>query len=168
MDTIADKYYLKAVDSYPYNLEEAIESLKYALSYDNGHVGANWLMGKLYAEQLLDYSQAEGYYQRAMASDPRNMKVCLDYILLLIIIREYIKAEKLIGYTKGLQGADLASIFYLEGLIFEYQREYDKAIQSYEDALLESYNEEYSNHMNGIIKRIKAKQKLKKKTPSVK
>ena len=44
MDTLADKYYLKAVDSYPHNLEESVESLTLALSYDGEHVGANYLM----------------------------------------------------------------------------------------------------------------------------
>ncbi|MEN8119440.1 MAG: hypothetical protein ABFS35_03800 [Bacteroidota bacterium] len=30
--TLADQYYIKAIDNYPYNLEESIENLNYALS----------------------------------------------------------------------------------------------------------------------------------------
>ena len=166
MDTLADIYYLKAVDSYPYDLEEVMESLKYALSYDNDHVGANFLMGKFYAEQLRDYTQAESYYQIALAGDPRSEVVCHEYILLLITMKEYGKAEKLIGYAKSLKGVDLARIYHHEGLILEHHHDYDKAVQSYENALLESYNDEFSNYMDTVIKRVKAKIKLKKKTSS--
>jgi tetratricopeptide (TPR) repeat protein len=167
MDTLADTYYLRAVDAYPYELEGVIESLKLALSYDSEHVGANYLMGKLYAEQLNDYARAESYYQVALAGDPRNEKVCLDYCLLIITLRDYGRAEKLIGYTRGLPGVDMASIYYLEGLVHEYHREYDSAIQSYEDALLESYNDEFTNNINSVINRVKSKKKLRKKTASV-
>jgi tetratricopeptide (TPR) repeat protein len=166
MDTLADKYYLKAVDSYPYDLEEVVESLKYALSYDNEHVGANYLMGKIYAEQLHNYDEAESYYQIAMAADPRNETVCLDYVLLLITMKEFGKAEKLIGYTRSLKGVDLARVYHREGLIQEYQYAYDKAIQLYEKATLDCYNEEFSGYLDATLRRVKAKQKLKKKTSS--
>ena len=166
MDTLADKYYLKAVDLYPFNLEDVVESLKFALSYDNDHVGANHLMGKIYAEQLHDYAKAESYYQIAMAGDPRNENVCLDYILLFITIKEFGKAEKLIAYTRSFKGVDLARILHHEGLIQESQHKYDLAVQLYEQAFLESYNEEYSKFMEAAINRVNAKQKLKKKTSS--
>ena len=103
----------------------------------------------------------------AMAIDPRHENVCMDYILLLIVMTEFGKAKKLIEYTRGLKGVDLARIYHLEGLIHEYQHDYDKAIDSYEYALLESYNDEYTRQMEAIIKRVKAKQKLKKKPASV-
>ena len=167
MDTIADTYYMRARDAYPYELEGVIESLKLALSYDSEHVGANYLMGKLYMEQLHDHARAESYFQAAMAGDPRNEMLCLDYAMLLVSMRECGKAEKVSGYNKGLKGYDRASVYYLEGLILEFHREYDKALVYYEDALLESYNEEFTTNMNGVINRVKAKKKLKRKTASV-
>ncbi|MCG8582088.1 MAG: hypothetical protein MI866_19340 [Bacteroidales bacterium] len=45
MSTLADQYFIKALDQYPYSLEEAIENLGYALSQDGEHSGANYLMG---------------------------------------------------------------------------------------------------------------------------
>ena len=165
MDTLADQYYLKAVDLYPYNLEEFMENLRFALSYDNEHVGANYLLGKFYAEQLHDYNRAEGYYQVAMAGDPHNENLCFDYVLLFITMKEFGKAEKLLGYVRSFKGVDLARIYHHEGLIHEYHHAYDLALQSYENAQLESYNEEFSGYMNTVIKRVNAKQKLKNKTP---
>jgi hypothetical protein len=101
-----------------------------------------------------------------MAGDPRNETVCQDYVLLLITMKEFGKAEKLIAYTRSLRSVDLARVFYHEGLILEYHHEYDKALQSYENAVLESYNDEFSNYLDSVIKRVKAKQKLKKKASS--
>jgi hypothetical protein len=37
--TAADKYYLKAKDYYPYEIEEALEALEYGLSADETHAG---------------------------------------------------------------------------------------------------------------------------------
>ena len=163
MDTLADQYYVKAMDSYPFSLEEAIENLNFALSYDNGHVGANYLMAKFCMEQIFDYEQAEGYFKRAMGSDPYNQNVCMDYAMLLINMREFGKADKLIEFILGFKGVDLARVYHLVGVQYEYKHQYDKAIQYYEDALLEAYNEEVSNALEGEIKRVKAKQKIRKK-----
>ncbi|MBP6238275.1 MAG: hypothetical protein KA270_13100 [Saprospiraceae bacterium] len=46
-----DRYLVKALDAYPYNLEEAIESLDYALSGDNNNAATLCLYGRVYAEQ---------------------------------------------------------------------------------------------------------------------
>jgi tetratricopeptide (TPR) repeat protein len=166
MDTLADQYYVKAVDSYPFDLEESIENLNYALSYDNDHVGANYLMGKLYMEQFQEYDRAEIHFQAALASDPYNKGVCLDYIALLIIMKEFGKAEKLIDFTLGFKDIDLAGLYHLVGLHCEYQHQYDQAIIFYEDAILESYNEEATGVLEGEIKRVKAKQKLRNRKAS--
>lgn len=166
MNSLADQYYLKAVGFYPHSLENVMESLRFALSYENDHVGANHLMGKVYAEQFGDYYMAESYYQTAMASDPRNENVCLDYALLSITMKEFGKAEKLIAYARTIRGVDLARILYHQGLIEEVQHDYDKAIQLYEQAILESYNDEYAKFMDAAIQRVNAKQKLKRRTYS--
>lgn len=163
MDTLADQYYVKAMDSYPFSLEEAVENLNFALSYDNEHVGANYLMAKLYMELIFDFEQAESYFKRALGSDPYNQNVCLDYALLLLNMKEFEKAEKLIEFVLGFKDADLARVYHLVGVQCEYQHQYDKAIMYYEDALLEAYNEEITNALEGEIKRVKAKQKLRKK-----
>lgn len=166
MDTLADQYYLKAMDNYPWDLEEVVENLTYALSYDNEHVGANSLMGKFYMEQIHDYALAESYFQAALATDPRNLNVCLDYGVLLIMMKAFGKAERVIEYLMGFKDADLARVNHLIGLFYEYQYQYESAIAFYEDAIFESYNEEATNHLNGEIKRVKEKQKLRKKPAS--
>jgi hypothetical protein len=98
-----------------------------------------------------------------MASDPYNQDVCMDYIMLLIIMKEYGKAEKLIDFTLSFKGVDLGRLYHLVGLHCEYQHQYDKAIVYYEDSLLEAYNDKVTEFLEGEIKRVKSKQKLRNK-----
>lgn len=46
MGVTTDKYIFQALDAYPYNLEETVESLNYALSYDDKNAVALCLMGE--------------------------------------------------------------------------------------------------------------------------
>lgn len=163
MNTIADQYYIKALGQYPYDLEEAIENLNYALSYNQEHIGANYLMGKLHQEQLNQYATAEDYYVTAMACDPHNHNVCLDYILLLILLKEFDKASALISYTQKLKGVDISKIKASKALIHENNNKYKKALKMYQKALLDVYDEELLTKIQEDIKRVKMKKKLKAK-----
>ncbi|TKG94312.1 tetratricopeptide repeat protein [Puteibacter caeruleilacunae] len=164
MNTLADKYYIKALDQYPYSLDEAIENLHYALSHNKEHIGANNLMGKLCLEQLNNYHDAEEYFLIALANDPENMNVCMDYTMLLIKLKEYKKAEKLIQYALGIKGIDISKINGLKGLIMEHQQRYKEALKLYKAALLDAYDEERITQLNDDIKRVKMKKKMVEKS----
>ena len=168
MNTIADQYYIKALDQYPYSLEEAIENLGYALSHNNEHPGANYLMGKLHQEQMNNYIKAEEYYLRAMAGNPEDINVCMAYIMVLIILKEYNKAQKLIEYANKLKGVDLSRTLSLQALIHEYQRDYDGALSLLKQSRLEVYNDDCMTHLNNEIKRVKTKKKFVEKQQSKK
>jgi hypothetical protein len=87
--TIADTYFLKAQDNYPWELEEMIESLNYALSYDEDHAEANCLIARFQAEQLKNYKAVEYYFESALASDPLSLNTCKFYCDLLIELRDF-------------------------------------------------------------------------------
>ncbi|MCW3788176.1 hypothetical protein [Plebeiibacterium sediminum] len=168
MSTLADQYYIKALDQYPYSLEEAIENLGYALSQNNEHCGANYLMGKLHQEYMHDYQKAEDYYSKALAGKPDDLNVCMAYILLLIITKEYIKAQKLIAYAEKLKGVDLSKTLSFQALIYESKHDYENALLLFKEARLEAYNEKAINHINSKIKRVKMKRKYINKTNNLK
>jgi len=67
--TQANFYFIKALDNYAYNFQEAIEALNFALSYDEEHAGAHCLMGRLCSEYLNTYDQAEVHFKRALFYD---------------------------------------------------------------------------------------------------
>ena len=164
MNTLADQYYIKALDLYPYNLEESIENLNYALSHNIEHAGANYLMGKLHKEQLNNLLKAEEYYIKSLACDPYNINACMDYILLLIILSEYQKAQKMISHTQKLKGIDQSKINSYEGMICEHKQQFTEALSHYNKALLEAYNDDYIEELNKNIKRVKMKRKILEKS----
>lgn len=155
--TLADTYYLKAMDSYPYDLEETIENLHYALSYNTEHANANCLMAKILTELFKDYASAEKYFEMALASDPNHLNACMDYAQLLIETAEYNKAEKLLTYARAIKGVDLAQLYYLEGLLYEYQKDYIKAIQLYKEALENAYDADFIYFIEDCTERVNKK-----------
>ena len=58
MGTLVNNYVFKALENYPYDLEEVMEALNYALSYDDKNTMALTLMGRVYAEKLFKYNDA--------------------------------------------------------------------------------------------------------------
>ena len=50
-----NKYYFQALDNFPYNMQETIEALIYALSYEGQNAESLCLLGRVYAEVLKDY-----------------------------------------------------------------------------------------------------------------
>lgn len=74
-----NRYVLKALDAYPYNLEEVSESLEYALSYDSEDTTALCLMGRMHGEILKDFEAAKNYFWKPL----RSMYMRLKYIRII-------------------------------------------------------------------------------------
>nr|WP_321221400.1 hypothetical protein [uncultured Psychroserpens sp.] len=96
MDTnLLNNYVLKAIDAYPYDLEETVENLNYALSYESHNPYALYLMGRLQAEQFGDYEKAKYYFAEALANKMDFIKVYPKYILVLIWNHDFDEAKKI-------------------------------------------------------------------------
>mgnify|MGYP001797413843 CR=1 FL=1 len=158
--TLADQYFLKAMDEYPFCLEETIENLNYALSYEDEHAGANHLMGKVYLEQFQNFELAEEYFITAIASDPFNLRTCEGYAKLMIRTKRYTEALKLLAFTKRQTGADLAEILKMEANICELQSQFDKAIDLLNQAIGESLDGDDIYDLRRQINRVKMKSEL--------
>ncbi|MFN3405556.1 MAG: hypothetical protein ACK40G_15760 [Cytophagaceae bacterium] len=157
MITIAEQYYIKALNLYPYSLDEFMEQIHYALSYDPEHAGANLLMGKMYMEQFQKYSEAEPYFQKALAGEPDNMFACERLAVLYIYLRAFDKAERVIRYWYTVQGACLAQVRYTEAMLCEYQRDYVRAKYLFEMAMMDTYNNDYMSFLEAEIDRVEKK-----------
>ena len=158
--TMADQYYIKAIDYYPYNLEEAVENLNYALSYDGEHAGANCLMGRLYGDYFKDYEKAEMYFQTALACDPAHAESCEHYGRLLLSLRSFSEARKLLDYASGLSGANLARILQLKALLSENQQEFAEARELLKKAMLQTFEEEFMLSLESDLARVEKKEHL--------
>ena len=162
MSNLLDKYLFQAMDAYPYNLEEAVESLSYALSYDDKNPVAICLMGQIYAENLSNYETAKTYYQEALAADMYALDVYPNYINVLLWNEDYEEAEKLIDFALTVKGTDKAVLYYQKGILFEQQKRYKKALKILKVAKEHAYNNHFICHIEGQEKRIKGKMPKKK------
>lgn len=91
-----DKHLFSALDNYPYNLLETIESLEYALSYNDKNTMALCLLGRIHAEKLMDYETAKEYFSEAISYNIYALKIYPHYIQTLILNEDFEEAEKLI------------------------------------------------------------------------
>ncbi len=164
MDThLLNNYVLKAIDAYPYDLEETVENLNYALSYESNNAYALFLMGKLQAEKIGDYETAKLYFAEALASKMDFQKVYPKYIQTLLWNDDLDEAQKLIDFALTIKGIDKGAIWDKQGQLFEIKQAYKKAIKAYKTAKVFGYNDSFINYTDDEISRIKSKLKPKKK-----
>ncbi|MBW1297335.1 tetratricopeptide repeat protein [Aquimarina litoralis] len=163
MSNLLDKYLFQALDAYPYNLEEAVESLNYALSYDDKNPIALCLMGQIYAENLRNYETAKEYYQQALAADMYALDVYPKYINVLLWNEDYNEAEKLIDFALTIKGTDKAVLYLKKGILLEQKQAYKAALKVLKTAKTYAYNNYFISDVEGDEKRIKDKMPKKKK-----
>lgn len=160
MKTI-DKYLSTALDNYPHSLEVTIESLDYALSYDDKNVTALLLYARVHAEQLMQHEEAKGYFERALASDVLSPAVYPYYIRTLIFNEDYDEAEKLIAFALTIKGINKADVLYARVVLFEKTAQFKKALKALKAVRLEVLHSCYDYYYNEAESRIKAKQKVR-------
>ena len=162
MDAKQNMYLFKALDAYPYDLEQAIEALEYALSYEPENAQALFLMGRVYSEQLQDFETAKNYFAEAMAQDMALPRLYVYYTYVLIANEDFEEASKLLEFAKTRKGLDQAQMHYLEGLIYEHKTDFKRAKRAYKLAKLLSVNNSFRGYLTSELDRIKDKQPKKK------
>lgn len=165
--SLANKYYLQAIDAYPFDLTEVLESLNYALSADPEHAGAHCLMGRLYSEQLKLFDKAEYHFEQALISDMNSVATFEHYSLLLIKLKEYSKAQRLLKHAYSIRGCNKSVLQHREALIFESQKKYSLAKKMMKTAYNVSYRENERNFLKNELERIKSKLNKRKKKKHV-
>lgn len=156
-------YLMKAIDAYPYSLEEALESLNYALSYEPNNARALSLMGKIQMEHIQDYRTAGEYFRRAMENDIDLPILYPDYVQNLLYAEEYEHAAELLHFAFRIKATDKARLFELQGQLLERQRKFREALESYRMAFELSVTSDSCDHMEDHIRRLKKKLPKKRK-----
>ena len=166
MATIADQYYLKALDSYPYDLEASLENVQYCLSYNEEHAAANCLMGRIYAYQLGDRQKAIYHYDMAISIDPELPSVYEGYSGLLISLNQLGKAERLLRYAIKIDGVEKSMIYQRMALILEKRKEYKLSkvylLNALESSIREQEVEKLKQELNRVKDKLKSRSKRKK------
>lgn len=157
-----DKYLFQALDSYPYCLEETIESLDYALSCDPKNVMALCLYGRVYAEQLCNYDMAKQYYQEALAADVYAVTVYPFYLNTLLLNEDYEEADKLISFALTVKGIHKVSIMFKKARLLERQNDVKGALKYLKQIKLQECDNSLSSCIEELETRLKAKKELLK------
>jgi len=165
-----DKYLIEAVDNYPYDVTQAVESLNYALSSNPSCPHALCLMGRVHAEQMQNYQEAIAYFEDALKEDVRMAKVYPHYASTLIDAGYHDEAIKAVDFAVSLKGADIGQLLYMKMIAFEHLKKYKKAVKLSKEAIENGYNECFIDKVKDAKARIKSKleanepNKKKKKT----
>lgn len=157
----ADKYVYKALDYYPFNLEETIESLDYALAYDENNPTALTLYGRLLSEQLQNHEGAKIYFEKALASNIHAIEVYLPFIELLIKNEDFDQAQQMIDFALKTKGTKKTPLLLKQVLILEILKKYKKASKVLKKAKSNLIDSDDNYLIEEIEKRLKLKSKSK-------
>ncbi len=157
-----DKYLFQAMDNYPYWLEGAIESLDYALSYDDTNTMALCLYARMQAEQLLNYDEAKNYFQQALGININAIEVYPYYIQTLLANEDFEEAEKLIDFALTIKGINKAEILMKKIQLQETKKAFKEAKKLLKEMKLTVVNNEYNYYLEETKTRIKEKLELLK------
>lgn len=152
-----DKYLFQALDNYPYWLEGTIESLDYALSYDDKNTTALCLYGRIHAEQLQDYEGAKNYFQQAISIDIHALEVYPHYIETLLLNEDFEEAQKLIDFALTIKGVKKVEIKLKLVSLFERQLAFKKALKLLKKVKLELIASDHNYQIEETEKRLKSK-----------
>lgn len=157
-----DKYLFQAMDSYPYCLEETIESLEYALSYDSRNTTALCLYARIQAEQLFNYEEAKRYFQEALSINIYAIEIYPFYIQTLLWNEDFEEASKLIDFALTIKGINKAEILMKKIQFLEIKREFKKLKKIIKKMKLNVVSNDYHYAIAEIEKRIKDKTEILK------
>ncbi len=168
MNLTKNKYYFEALDNYPYNLQDCLEALNYALAYEPEDADALCLMGRIYAEQLRNYETAKLYFEEALRSDLNNVTVPEHYIKCLLNNEDYAEAEKLIAFALEIKSIDKANILYYKSLLYERKSDFKNALKLIKEAKNYCFNQGCSDFLKDREKFVKSKMPKTKSKPKTK
>lgn len=157
-------YLIKAIDSYPYDIETCYESLSYALSYDDENPAAHCLMGRLHMEYFKSLPDAETSFEQALASNLGYLETYYPYIFCLIEMEKYKKAASFIEFALKQKSINKAWIYELQAQLNEAQMEFKDAIKAVDISLLHVKNDDDERRMTRFKERLEKKLKLKQQT----
>lgn len=168
MGTLTSNYIFKALENYPYDLEEVMEALNYALSNDDKDTMALTLMGRVYAEKLYKYEEAVVYFKQALAENIYAFEVYTPYINTLLWNEDFKEVEEFIDFGLTVKGSDKAVLYLKKANLYEQLRDYEKALSFIKLAKEYTFNSDFMVDVMIEKDRIKGKMPEKKKSKSAK
>lgn len=159
----ATHYLVKALDYYPYNMEECMEALNYALSYDENNAVALCLMGRIQEEIFGNTALAIDYFEGALASDLGYAETYRHYMNVLIDHEQLDKAKAFLRFTKKNHPHLKAALLLSEARILEREHQWKKALKVLSKAIENAYSSDMMDEIETIKSRVELKMQKSKR-----
>jgi len=147
-------------------MEELIESLNYALSYDEEHAPSLCLEARVQMEKLKKFRDAQHRFELALLSDPNYVETYKYYSKLLIWMGKLEQAEALINKAERIVGMPKVVIIQRRAAIYECAGKVDQAMKEVKKGKLLSgcltFYTFFSNEEERLKKKIKNHKSNKK------
>ncbi len=161
--SLAETYYLKALENYPWELSEVMENLTYSLSYDEKNAAANCLMGQLQANYLKNYREAERYYELAIMVEPGFGCAYENLVKLYIHQWKLVKAQKVLEHAQNIPTVRKGFVLWSMAMILERRAEMRLAKRYLNAALAEAVSSSEQEFLEAELERVKARQRSRKR-----
>ncbi len=156
-----NNYLIKALESYPYDLEQCMESLNYAMAYEDNNPIAYCLMGRVHLEIFKDYPTANSYFREAIASDVNYLETYGYLLECLLIQADFEELKKLLVFAGKRKGMDRALLFYYEAMLLERQLKFKKALKMIKEAMIQAPSSSFLSDLEEMKRRVEKKIALK-------
>lgn len=156
-----NNYLIKALESYPYDLEQCMESLNYAMAYEDNNPIAYCLMGRVHLEIFKDYPAANSYFREALASDVDYVETYGYFLECLLIQADFEELKKLLVFAGKRKGMDRALLFYYEAMLLERQLKFKKALKMIKEAMIQAPSSSFMADLEEVKRRVEKKIALK-------
>jgi len=154
---LAEIYFLKAVDHYPYHMEVAIENLNYSISYDDSYAPSLCLMGRVYMYFMKDYDNAEEYFNLALAADFDYTDAHIYMLTFYLLVEKFDSFDKLIKHSFKITGINRLQLYRMKGQALEASGKLEKAVKAYKQAKNLSFTKDSKNCIEDELKRVEGK-----------
>lgn len=157
--TIEEKY-LQAVDELSYGENpRALQLLNEIIASEPLYARAHYQLGKLYYYEVRDY-QAAGYHFKTCAElEPLFPDVYYHYLHLVVFLNMGKQVHQIKEKALTVPGVNAASIYNLEGLSAEKNKEWTNAVNVYAKAFMAATSKHEKDNAEESIERVRAKKR---------
>ena len=163
MTTKVEQLYLEAeADIRNSNYHEAFEKYETILYEEPGYAPAHNSMGWIYKTQFDDYAKSENHFKAAIQADNLYPHPYFHLSSVYFDLDKFDDLKKHLNKCLTVATIEKAWIHYRFGMIEETLCKYDDAIKHYQNAILNSFNNEKITDYKADIERCNTKLELVK------
>ena len=164
--TIEEKY-LQAVEEVSYGKSpKALNLLNEIIQSEPQYARAHYQLGKLYFYEIEDYQTAGYHFKTCMELEPSFPDVYYHFLSLVVFLNMEKQVENIISNAVITPGMNLTVIYNLQGLFFEKNKSWKKALKAYKKAFYEVTDKWQKESIEESLKRVKEKKCSKKQAVS--